>query len=129
MWNMQELRPLEGFTFALTPFNFTAIGGNLPAAPAIMGNTVVWKPAETQMLAAWYTMRLFEEAGLPPGVINFVPGAGSKIAPILLDDPDLAALHFTGSTDVFRSMWQRIAGNLERYKSFPRIVGETGGKD
>jgi 1-pyrroline-5-carboxylate dehydrogenase len=129
MWNMQELRPLEGFVFALTPFNFTAIGGNLPAAPAIMGNTVVWKPAETQMLAAWYTMQLFEEAGVPPGVINFVPGAGSKIAPVLLDDPDLGALHFTGSTEVFRSMWQRIAGNLERYKSFPRIVGETGGKD
>ncbi len=129
MWNMQELRPLEGFTFALTPFNFTAIGGNLPAAPAIMGNTVVWKPAETQMLAAWQTFLLFEEAGLPPGVINFVPGSGHEIAPILLDDPDLAALHFTGSTEVFRSMWQRIAGNLDRYKNFPRIVGETGGKD
>jgi 1-pyrroline-5-carboxylate dehydrogenase len=129
MWNMQELRPLEGFTFALTPFNFTAIGGNLPSAPALMGNTVVWKPAETQMLAAWHTFLLFEEAGLPPGVINFLPGAGHEIAPILLDDPDFAALHFTGSTDVFRAMWRRIGDNLDRYKGFPRIVGETGGKD
>ncbi len=129
MWNMQELRPLEGFIFALTPFNFTAIGGNLPSAPAMMGNTVVWKPAETQMLAAWHTFLLLEEAGLPPGVINFLPGVGHEVSPILLDDPDFGGLHFTGSTEVFRSMWQRIAGNLERYKNFPRIVGETGGKD
>jgi len=129
MWNMQELRPLEGFVFALTPFNFTAIGGNLPMSPAMMGNTVVWKPAETQMLAAWHTFLLFEEAGLPPGVINFLPGAGSQIAPLLLDDPDFGGLHFTGSTEVFRQMWRRIGDNLERYKNFPRIVGETGGKD
>jgi len=129
MWNMQELRPLEGFTLALTPFNFTSIGGNLPTAPALMGNTVIWKPAESQMLSAWYTMQLLEEAGLPPGVINFVPGQGSKIAPQLVDDPEFAALHFTGSTGVFRSLWRQVGENLDRYKSFPRLVGETGGKD
>ncbi len=129
MWNQTDLRPLEGFTFALTPFNFTAIAGNLPTAPAIMGNTVVWKPSESQMLAAWHTMLLLEEAGLPPGVINFVPGYGHELAPVWMDHPDFAALHFTGSTDVFKSLWKRAAANLDRYKSFPRIVGETGGKD
>jgi len=129
MWNQTDLRPLEGFTFALTPFNFTAIGGNLAAAPALMGNTVIWKPAESQLLSAWYTFQILEEAGLPPGVINFVPGPGSKIGPQLLDHPDFGALHFTGSTEVFRALWKQTANNLERYKSYPRLVGETGGKD
>ena len=129
MWNQTDLRPLEGFTFALTPFNFTAIGGNLSTAPALMGNTVIWKPAESQLLSAWVTFQVLEEAGLPPGVINFLPGSGQTIAPLLVDHPDFAALHFTGSTDVFRALWKRAAGNLERYRSFPRIVGETGGKD
>jgi 1-pyrroline-5-carboxylate dehydrogenase len=129
MWNQTDLRPLEGFTFALTPFNFTAIGGNLPTAPALMGNTVIWKPAESQMLAAWHTFRLLEEAGLPPGVINFLPGSGAELAPLLVEHPDFAALHFTGSTAVFRSLWRRAADHLDRYKSFPRLVGETGGKD
>jgi 1-pyrroline-5-carboxylate dehydrogenase len=128
-WNAMQLRPLEGFIFALTPFNFTAIAGNLPTAPALMGNTVVWKPAETQLLAAWYTYELLEEAGLPPGVINFLPGSGRELAPLAIDHEDLAGVHFTGSTAVFRSLWQRIAGNLERYRSYPRMVGETGGKD
>ncbi len=129
VWNMTELRPLEGFTLALTPFNFTAIAGNLPAAPALMGNTVVWKPSENQMLAAWYTMLLLEEAGLPPGVINLVPGFGHELAPVAVDHRDLGAIHFTGSTEIFRSLWKRVAGNLDGYKSFPRLVGETGGKD
>ncbi len=128
-WNQTDLRPLEGFTVALTPFNFTAIAGNLPTAPAIMGNTVVWKPSESQMLAAWHTLLVLEEAGLPPGVINFVPGYGHELAPIWLDHPDFAALHFTGSTAVFKDLWRRAATNLDVYKSFPRLVGETGGKD
>jgi 1-pyrroline-5-carboxylate dehydrogenase len=129
VWNMQELRPLEGFVFALTPFNFTAIAGNLPTAPALMGNTVVWKPAESQMVAAWHTFQLLEEAGLPPGVVNFVPGAGHEIAPVLLDDPELAAIHFTGSTEVFRALWKGVAERIGSYRTFPRLVGETGGKD
>jgi 1-pyrroline-5-carboxylate dehydrogenase len=129
IWNMTELRPLEGFTFALTPFNFTAIAGNLPMAPALMGNTVVWKPAETQLLAAWQIYQLLEEAGLPPGVVNFIPGLPHGSTNVVLDHPMLAGIHFTGSTDVFRMMWKRIGDNLERYKSYPRIVGETGGKD
>ena len=128
-WNMSELRPLEGFVFALTPFNFTAIAGNLPTAPALMGNTVVWKPSESQTLAAYYTYLLLEEAGLPPGVINFLPGFGQELAPLALDHPELAGVHFTGSTAVFRSLWQRAAGNVEKYRSYPRLVGETGGKD
>ncbi len=128
-WNMTELRPLEGFVFALTPFNFTAIGGNLPTSPALMGNTVVWKPAETQVLAAWRTFQVLEEAGLPPGVINFIPGLGHDKTNLLLDHPELAGIHFTGSTDVFRMMWKRVADNIDRYKSYPRVVGETGGKD
>jgi 1-pyrroline-5-carboxylate dehydrogenase len=128
-WNMTELRPLEGFVFALTPFNFTAIAGNLPTAPALMGNTVVWKPSESQTLAAYHTYLILEEAGLPPGVINFVPGFGQELAPIALDHPELAGVHFTGSTAVFRGLWQRAAANLERYRSYPRVVGETGGKD
>lgn len=129
MWNMSELRPLEGFVFALTPFNFTAIGGNLPTAPALMGNTVVWKPAESQLLSAWRTFQLLEEAGFPPGVINFIPGLGHDKTNIILDHPDFAGLHFTGSTDVFNMMWRRVAENLGKYKGYPRLVGETGGKD
>ena len=129
MWNMSELRPLEGFVFALTPFNFTAIGGNLPTAPALMGNTVVWKPAESQLLSAWRTFQLLEEAGFPPGVINFIPGLGHDKTNIILDHPDFAGLHFTGSTDVFNMMWRRVGENLGKYKSYPRLVGETGGKD
>jgi 1-pyrroline-5-carboxylate dehydrogenase len=129
MWNMTELRPLEGFVFALTPFNFTAIAGNLPMAPALMGNTVVWKPAEAQLLAAWEIYQLLEEAGVPPGVINFIPGLPHGSTNIVLDHPALAGIHFTGSTDVFRMMWKRVAENLERYKTYPRLVGETGGKD
>ncbi len=129
VWNMTDLRPLEGFVFALTPFNFTAIAGNLPTAPALMGNTVVWKPSESQMLAAWHTMLLFEEAGLPPGVINMVPGYGHELAPAAITHRDLGAIHFTGSTEVFRSMWKQVGEHLEHYRSYPRLVGETGGKD
>jgi 1-pyrroline-5-carboxylate dehydrogenase len=129
MWNMSELRPLEGFVFALTPFNFTAIGGNLPTAPALMGNTVVWKPAESQLLAAWRTFQILEEAGFPPGVINFIPGLGHQHTNILLDHPEFAGLHFTGSTDVFNMMWKRVADNIGKYRGYPRLVGETGGKD
>jgi len=129
VWNMMELRPLEGFVFALTPFNFTAIAGNLPTAPALLGNTVVWKPAETQLLAAWRIYELLEEAGLPPGVINFIPGLPHNLTNVVLDNPALAGIHFTGSTDVFRMMWKRVAANLENYASYPRLVGETGGKD
>jgi len=129
MWNMTDLRPLEGFVVALTPFNFTAIAGNLPSVPALMGNSVIWKPAESQLLAAWDLYQILEEAGLPPGVINFLPGSGQALMPPLLDHPELGGLHFTGSTEVFRSLWKRMANNLERYRSYPRIVGETGGKD
>jgi len=129
VWNMSELRPLEGFVFALTPFNFTAIAGNLPMAPALMGNTVVWKPAEAQLLAAWEIYQLLEEAGLPPGVVNFIPGLPHASTNVVLDHPALAGIHFTGSTDVFRMMWKRVGENLERYKTYPRLVGETGGKD
>jgi 1-pyrroline-5-carboxylate dehydrogenase len=129
VWNMTELRPLEGFVFALTPFNFTAIAGNLPTAPALMGNTVVWKPAEVQLLAAWQIYQLLEEAGLPPGVINFIPGLPHASTNLLLDHEAFAGVHFTGSTDVFRGMWKRVGDNIGRYKSYPRMVGETGGKD
>jgi 1-pyrroline-5-carboxylate dehydrogenase len=129
MWNAMELRPLEGFTFALTPFNFTAIAGNLPTAPALMGNTVVWKPAEAALLSAWEIYLLLEEAGVPPGVINFIPGLPHAHTNVLLDHPGLAGVHFTGSTDVFRMMWKRVAENIDRYKTYPRLVGETGGKD
>jgi 1-pyrroline-5-carboxylate dehydrogenase len=129
MWNMLELRPLEGFVFALTPFNFTAIAGNLPMAPALMGNTVVWKPAEAQLLAAWQIYQLLEEAGLPPGVLNFIPGLPHGSTNAILDHRALGGIHFTGSTDVFRMMWKRVAENLDRYRSYPRLVGETGGKD
>jgi 1-pyrroline-5-carboxylate dehydrogenase len=129
IWNMTELRPLEGFIFALTPFNFTAIAGNLPTSPALMGNTVVWKPAETAVLSAWRIYQILEEAGVPPGVINFIPGLAHGSTNLLLDHPAFAGIHFTGSTDVFRMIWRRTAENLDRYKSYPRLVGETGGKD
>jgi len=128
-WNRMEYRPLEGFIFAVTPFNFTAIGGNLPTAPALLGNTVVWKPAGTAMLSAYYTMRLLQEAGLPDGVVNLVYGPGKEIGDAALGSPDLAGVHFTGSTPVFQSMWKTIGANIEKYRSYPRIVGETGGKD
>jgi 1-pyrroline-5-carboxylate dehydrogenase len=128
-WNQLEYRPLEGFVYAVTPFNFTSIGGNLPTAPALMGNTVIWKPASSAMLSAYYIMRLLEAAGMPPGVVNFVPGDAQQITNVLLDSPDLAGVHFTGSTFVFQSMWRKIGENIARYRSYPRIVGETGGKD
>jgi 1-pyrroline-5-carboxylate dehydrogenase len=128
-WNQIEYRPLEGFVYAITPFNFTAIGGNLPGAPALMGCTVVWKPAATALLANYYTYKLLEAAGLPPGVINFVPGDPVEISNSVLDHPELGGVHFTGSSGVFNSIWQRIGANLGRYRGYPRIVGETGGKD
>jgi 1-pyrroline-5-carboxylate dehydrogenase len=128
-WNRMEYRPLEGFVFAVTPFNFTAIGGNLPTAPALLGNTVVWKPAGTAMLSAYYVMRLLQDAGLPDGVINLVYGPGKEIGDAALGSPDLAGVHFTGSTPVFQSMWKTVGRNIETYRNYPRIVGETGGKD
>jgi 1-pyrroline-5-carboxylate dehydrogenase len=127
--NRMDYRPLEGFVYAVTPFNFTAIGGNLPTAPALMGNTVIWKPASSAMVSGYYILRLLERAGLPPGVINFVTGDPVQISNILLDSPDLAGIHFTGSTAVFNSMWRKVGENAGRYRSYPRIVGETGGKD
>jgi 1-pyrroline-5-carboxylate dehydrogenase len=129
VWNQVDYRPLEGFVFALTPFNFASIAGNLPTAPALMGNTVVWKPASASIPSGYYIMRLLQEAGLPPGVINFVPGRGAEVAEAVLTHRDLAGVHFTGSTAVFNSMWETIGGNMSRYRSYPRIVGETGGKD
>jgi 1-pyrroline-5-carboxylate dehydrogenase len=129
MWNQLDYRPLEGFVYAVTPFNFTAIGGNLPTAPAMMGNTVLWKPGATAMLSAWYIYLLLEEAGLPPGVINFVPGDAATISNVALPHRDLAGVHFTGSTGVFNSMWETVGKNMNTYRSYPRIVGETGGKD
>jgi 1-pyrroline-5-carboxylate dehydrogenase len=129
VWNQLEYRPLEGFVYAVTPFNFTAIAGNLPTAPALMGNTVVWKPASSAMLSAYYVMRLLEAAGLPPGVINFVPGDAVQISNTLLDSPSLAGIHFTGSTAVFNGMWKKVGENTSRYRGYPRLVGETGGKD
>ena len=129
MWNMMEYRALEGFVYAITPFNFTAIGGNLTTAPALMGNTVIWKPASSAMLSSYYTLRVLEAAGMPPGVINFVPGEARQITSVLLDSPELAGVHFTGSTEVFNSMWKKVGENIGRYRSYPRLVGETGGKD
>ncbi|MEV6488846.1 L-glutamate gamma-semialdehyde dehydrogenase [Actinoplanes sp. NPDC051633] len=129
VWNRFDHRPLEGFVYAITPFNFTAIAGNLPSAPALMGNTVIWKPSPTQQLSAHWTMRLFEAAGLPPGVINLVTGDGLAVSDVVLTDPDLAGIHFTGSTATFRHLWKEVGANIERYKSYPRLVGETGGKD
>ncbi len=129
MWNQLDYRPLEGFVYAVTPFNFTSIAGNLPTAPALMGNAVIWKPASSAMLSAYYLMKLLEEAGLPPGVINFVPGDPAAISRQLIDDRDFAGVHFTGSTAVFNSIWTQIGGNIASYRGYPRIVGETGGKD
>lgn len=129
MWNYVDYRPLEGFILAVTPFNFTAIGGNLPTAPALMGNTVIWKPASTQVYSAWYTLKLLEAAGLPPGVINMLPGDGPDVGEPCVQRPELAGLHFTGSTQTFRALWKGIGGNIDNYQAYPRIVGETGGKD
>ncbi|MFL5481416.1 MAG: L-glutamate gamma-semialdehyde dehydrogenase [Gemmatimonadaceae bacterium] len=129
MWNQLDYRPLEGFVYAVTPFNFTSIAGNLPTAPALMGNTVIWKPASSAMMSAHYIMKLLEEAGLPPGVINFVAGDPAMISDKLLAHRDLAGVHFTGSTAVFNNMWKTIGASMSRYRSYPRIVGETGGKD
>jgi 1-pyrroline-5-carboxylate dehydrogenase len=127
VWNRVEWRPLEGFVLAITPFNFTAIAGNLPATPAMLGNTVVWKPSDTQMYSAYYTMKLFEAAGLPPGVINMVAADGPLTSDVLLKNPKLAGVHFTGSTATFHSIWKRVGENLSNYKTYPRLVGETGG--
>jgi 1-pyrroline-5-carboxylate dehydrogenase len=129
VWNRTDHRPLEGFVYAITPFNFTAIAGNLPTAPALMGNTVIWKPSPTQQLAAHLTMELLEEAGLPPGVVNMLPGDGLDVSAVALTHPELAGIHFTGSTPTFQHLWSTVGDNIARYRSYPRIVGETGGKD
>ena len=129
MWNSLDHRPLEGFVLAISPFNFTAIGGNLPTAPALMGNTVIWKPATTQVYSAHFLMRLLEHAGLPPGVINMAPGSGADIGDPCLADPGLAGIHFTGSTGTFQHLWRKVGENIANYRSYPRLVGETGGKD
>ncbi|TCO48892.1 L-glutamate gamma-semialdehyde dehydrogenase [Actinocrispum wychmicini] len=129
VWNRTDHRPLEGFVYAITPFNFTAIAANLPTAPALMGNTVVWKPSPTQSLSAHLTMRLLEEAGLPAGVINLVTGDGLAVSDVALADPELAGIHFTGSTRTFQHLWGQVGANIAGYRSYPRIVGETGGKD
>ncbi len=128
-WNRVEYRPLEGFVFAVTPFNFTSIAANLPTAPALMGNTVLWKPASSTVFSNWFVLELLEAAGLPPGVINFVPGPGRAVGDPALSSPELAGIHFTGSTSTFQGMWRTVAENLPRYRGYPRIVGETGGKD
>ncbi len=129
MWNRVEYRNLEGFVLAVTPFNFTSIAGNLPTAPALMGNTVVWKPSTTSVFSNWYLMQLLEAAGLPPGVINFLPGPGAQVGEVALPHRDLAGIHFTGSTGVFQTMWRTVGEHISNYKSYPRLVGETGGKD
>ena len=129
MWNMTDYRPLDGFVFAVAPFNFTSIGVNLPTAPAIMGNTVLFKPASTSLYSAWFIMEILREAGLPDGVINFVPGKGSEIGRVALASPELGGIHFTGSTGVFHGMWKTVGENIQRYRQYPRLVGETGGKD
>jgi 1-pyrroline-5-carboxylate dehydrogenase len=129
VWNRTDYRPLEGFVYAITPFNFTAIAGNLPSAPALMGNTVVWKPSPTQTFAAYLTMQLLEAAGLPPGVINLVTGDGIAVSDVALADPRLAGIHFTGSTGTFQHLWREVGANIGRYHTYPRLVGETGGKD
>ncbi len=128
-WNRMEYRPLEGFVLAITPFNFTSIAGNLPTAPALLGNVVVWKPSPTQQLSAHYLMRLLEAAGLPPGVINMVTGDGQAVSQVALTHPDLAGIHFTGSTATFKHLWRTVGENIARYRNYPRLVGETGGKD
>ena len=129
VWNRTDYRPLEGFVYAITPFNFTAIAGNLPTAPALMGNTVVWKPSITQTFSAYLTMQLLEAAGLPPGVINLVAGDGYAVSDVVLADPRLAGIHFTGSTATFQQLWREVGANIDRYRTYPRLVGETGGKD
>ncbi len=129
MWNRMDHRPLEGFVYAITPFNFTSIGGNLPTSPALMGNSVIWKPSGTAALSNYYMMRMLEAAGMPPGVINFLPGPSGDVTELLLGDRTLAGIHFTGSTAVFQLLWRTVAQNLESYASYPRLVGETGGKD
>ncbi|WP_235736748.1 L-glutamate gamma-semialdehyde dehydrogenase [Nocardioides alcanivorans] len=129
VWNRSDHRPLEGFVYAITPFNFTAIAGNLPTAPALMGNTVLWKPSTSQQLAASLTMELLEEAGMPPGVINMLPGHGADVSEVALADPGLAGIHFTGSTGTFQHLWQQVGAHITDYRAYPRIVGETGGKD
>lgn len=129
VWNRTDYRPLEGFVYAITPFNFTAIAGNLPTAPALMGNTVVWKPSPTQMFAAYLTMQLLEAAGLPPGVINLLAGDGLAVSDVLLSDRRLAGIHFTGSTATFQHLWREVGTHIDRYDTYPRLVGETGGKD
>jgi 1-pyrroline-5-carboxylate dehydrogenase len=129
VWNRFDHRPLEGFVYAITPFNFTAIAGNLPTSVALLGNTVVWKPSPTQQFAAHFTMRVLEEAGLPPGVINMVTGDGLAVSEVVLADPDLAGIHFTGSTATFQTLWRTVGENIGRYRTYPRLVGETGGKD
>lgn len=128
-WNRLDLRPLEGFVFAVSPFNFTSIALNLPTAPALMGNTAVWKPSNTQMLSAWYGYELLEAAGMPPGVINFVGGHGADVGDPVIASPHLAGLHFTGSTPTFQHLWRKIGENVQNYRTYPRVVGETGGKD
>ncbi|MBI5581013.1 MAG: L-glutamate gamma-semialdehyde dehydrogenase [Deltaproteobacteria bacterium] len=129
VWNQMEYRPLEGFVFAISPFNFTALGVNLAGSPALLGNTVIWKPASSAVYSAYHLMRIFHEAGLPEGVINFLPGPGSQMGPVLLKHPELAGVHFTGSTAVFREIWKTVGANIDHYRSYPRLVGETGGKD
>nr|WP_090345070.1 L-glutamate gamma-semialdehyde dehydrogenase [Mycolicibacterium malmesburyense]CRL77110.1 delta-1-pyrroline-5-carboxylate dehydrogenase [Mycolicibacterium malmesburyense] len=129
VWNRTDYRPLDGFVYAITPFNFTAIAGNLPTAPALMGNTVVWKPSPTQTFAAYLTMQLLEQAGLPPGVINMLTGDGVAVSDVALADPRLAGIHFTGSTTTFQHLWREVGANIDRYHGYPRLVGETGGKD
>ncbi len=129
MWNRVEYRPLEGFVFAVSPFNFTSIGGNLAGAPALLGNTVLWKPASTSVLSSYVIMQILQAAGLPDGVINFLPGKASRVGDPVLDHPDFAGIHFTGSTPVFHQMWKTIGDNIAKYRTYPRIVGETGGKN
>jgi len=129
VWNRADYRPLEGFVYAITPFNFTSIAGNLPTAPALMGNVVIWKPSPTQQFSAHFTLRLLEAAGLPPGVINMLPGDGIAISEVALPHRDLAGIHFTGSTKTFQHLWQSVGTNIGGYRSYPRVVGETGGKD
>jgi 1-pyrroline-5-carboxylate dehydrogenase len=129
VWNKADYRPLEGFVYAVTPFNFTSIAGNLPTAPALMGNVVIWKPSPTQQFAAHFTMQLLEAAGLPPGVINMLPGDGLDVSQVALQHPDLAGIHFTGSTKTFQHLWQTVGSNISGYRGYPRVVGETGGKD
>jgi len=129
VWNSMEYRNLEGFIYAVSPFNFTAIGGNLTTAPALMGNTIIWKPSHAAMLSSYYTYKVLEAAGLPPGVINFLPGDAATITNALLESPDFGGIHFTGSTAVFNSMWKTVGQNMDRYRGYPRLVGETGGKD